>query len=223
MTFSWSPEQPHFNYPAPVLRTADSGATWYETHDGRKAARASKVVGSPFDPTSWYAMCGGPKEGKLVNDVILSIGTLTHRQIEIFLRNDPLPTYSLRDVQEHFGRIMPLLQRISNIVALEQPLYSPTLGIAGTTDCIADFDGVLSVIDFKTSTKAKTESDIKNYFLQATLYARMWAEMTGQQITQIAILMSINSGQFKLYKKRTADYDSQLDEVLAKFQQEGQT
>ena len=95
------------------------------------------------------------------------------------------------------------------------------LGVAGTTDCIADFDGELSVIDFKTSTKAKTESDIKNYFLQTTLYARMWAEMTGQKITQIAILMSINSGQFKLYKKNTADYETALDDALQKFR-EGQ-
>lgn len=201
-----------------MLRTAESGATWYETHDGRKAARASKVVQTePFDPSAWYAMCGDQKHGRMVNDVILNIGTLTHRQIEIFLRNEKLPTYSLRDVQEHFGRIMPLLQRISNIVALEQSLYSPTLGIAGTSDCIADFDGELSICDFKTSTKAKTDKDIKHYFLQATLYARLWEEMTGQKINNIAILMSINSGQFKVFKKKTADYESQLDDALAKF------
>jgi len=211
--FTWT-EQPTFRYPPPVLKVADSGASWYETHDGKKAVRASKVVGDPFDPTGWFEMCGGQSDGQLVSTIINSLGTLTHSRIERYLRNQRAPKWNLQPVNAYFGGIMPLLENINNITCCEQPLYSPALGIAGTTDCIADYNGVRSIIDFKTSTKPKSEADCKNYFLQATLYARIWEEMTGEHISNFAILMTINGGQYKEFVKPTGFYDSQLDQVL---------
>ena len=68
-----------------------------------------------------------------------------------------------------FVTIQPLLHRIDNIKLLEAPLWSSLLGLAGRTDCIADFDGKLSIIDFKASTKQKRKKDIDNYFLLKTL------------------------------------------------------
>lgn len=210
-------DPPAFRYPAPVLKTADSGATWYETFDGKRAQRASKVVNDPFDPVAWYDMCGGQSDGKLVSTIINSIGTLTHKRIELYLRNEKAPKWNLPYVNAYFGGIQPLLDNITNVMCNEQPVYSPTLGIAGTIDCIADYKGVTSIIDFKTSTKPKLEKDILSYFLQTSLYSRIFEEMTGVKINQVAILMTVQGGQYKEFVKQTADYNDKLDAVLEKF------
>lgn len=218
MRFNWT-EPPEFLYPPPTLKTAPSGASWYETHNGKKAVRASKVVqGSPFDPVAWFEMCGGQSDGQLVSNIINNLGTLTHSRIEKYLRNEQAPKWNLQPVNAYFGGIMPLLDNIDNITVCEQPLYSESLNIAGTTDCIGDYNGVRSIIDFKTSTKPKKESEILHYFLQCTLYARMWQEMTGEKIGNIAILMTVNGGQYKSFVKRTADYEFQLDAAIQKFE-----
>ena len=191
--FTWT-ESPAFRYPAPVLRTAESGATWYETHDHKRAARASKVVGEPFDPKSWYDMCGGPEDGAAVSAIINKIGTLTHKRIELYLGGKPAPKWNLPYVNAYFGGIQPLLDNIDNVMCLEQAVYSPKMGIAGTIDCIAEYKGTNSIVDFKTSTKPKKDTEIIPYFLQTTLYARIWEEMTGQKIDQVAILMTVQVG-----------------------------
>lgn len=226
--FTWRANSPSFNYPAPVLNESDSGAHWYVTHDGQKTVSVSKVAkigDKPFDSYNWYENCGGQKMGRLINNIVLDTGTLVHNNIECYLKNKKLPGWNLEHIQAHFGRIMPSLQKINNIIACEQPVYSPTLGIAGTFDCLAEFDGVLSMIDFKTSTKMKTESDIKHYFLQLCLYCRIWEEMTGQSVKQIVILMTVPGGKWIEFIKRFDNpkdrLDQKLDECLTKFK-EGQ-
>ena len=185
---------------------------------GRRAARASKVVGKPFDPTIWNEMCGGEYYCKLNSQIINNTGTLVHMNIERLINNQKLPQWSLPEVQGHFGRIQPLLQNISNVTCSEQILYSPTLGIAGTTDTIADYNGIRSIIDYKTSTKPKTDFDNNSYYLQATLYSRLWEEMTGEKIKNIAILMSVSGGQYKAFLKQTDEFDRKLDDALTRFE-----
>ena len=80
------------------------------------------------------------------------------------------------------------LDRINNIHALERSLYSDYLGLAGRVDCIAEYDGELAVIDFKTSTKIKPEEWIENYFVQETAYACMYFEMTGIPVKNLSQL-----------------------------------
>ena len=76
--------------------------------------------------------------------------------------------------------------KIDNVYALEQQMWSENIGLAGRADCICDYDGKLSVVDFKGSTREKTESGIKNYFQQATAYALMYQEITGKPVEQIS-------------------------------------
>ena len=45
------------------------------------------------------------------------------------------------------------LDKIGKIHAIERTLYSEYLGLAGRVDCIAEYEGELAVIDFKTSKK----------------------------------------------------------------------
>tara|TARA_Y100000310_G_scaffold263683_1_gene274001 strand:- start:692 stop:1075 length:384 start_codon:yes stop_codon:yes gene_type:complete len=87
-------------------------------------------------------------------------------------------------------QLKPELDKIDNIHALEVALWSDTLGLAGRVDCVAEYNGELSIIDFKGSTRMKRTKDIENYFTQATAYAIMWHERTGQPINKFNILMA---------------------------------
>jgi genome maintenance exonuclease 1 len=89
--------------------------------------------------------------------------------------------------------------------------------MAGRVDCIGEYDGVLSVIDFKTATKTKKEEWIQNYFEQATAYAIMYEELYGEPIKQIVIMITTSEGEIQIFKKKTKDYISPLNETIKNF------
>ena len=94
------------------------------------------------------------------------------------------------------------LNKINNIHCLEGPLCSKVLGVAGTTDCIAEHDQELAVIDFKTSKKPKPREWIENYFVQAMFYAMAYYEMTGTPIKKLVIIMACENGECVVYEER---------------------
>ena len=102
------------------------------------------------------------------------------------------------------------LNRIDNIHCLESFLYSHYLGLAGRVDCIAEFDGELAVIDFKTSTKEKKEEHIVNYFVQETAYAAMFLERTGIEVKKIVTLIATEEGSIQIFQKHNLDDYLQL-------------
>ena len=154
----------------------------------------------------------------MASSYTLSKGSWVHRIVERFLTGQNIDILFPSVIQQAFGNLIPYLINISDIIGCEIPLYSYKMRLAGTADCIASYYGKPSVIDFKTSTKEKKESDIQNYFVQATAYARMWHEMTGQKIDQIVILVTCDTGQRQEFIKQTGDYESKLDDALAKFE-----
>ena len=110
------------------------------------------------------------------------------------------------------------LNRIDNIHALEKPLYSEYFGIAGRVDCIAEYDGELAIIDFKTSKKIKPERWLENYFVQETAYACMYFEMTGIAVDKIVTLMVADNGDVHVYEKRNkGDYIKLLTKYIKEF------
>ena len=127
-------------------------------------------------------------------------GTLN---VNKYLENNPL---SVR----MFQSAKTTLNRINNIHCLETFLYSHYLGLAGRVDCIAEFDGELAVIDFKTSTKEKSESYIENYFVQETAYAAMFLERTGIEVKKIVTLIAVEDGSIQVFQKYNLDDYLQL-------------
>jgi genome maintenance exonuclease 1 len=126
-----------------------------------------------------------PEESRRVT----SRGTKFHSIIESYLKNEPVDLENMfPNFKALFLLLKPELDKIDNIRALETPLWSKTLGLAGRTDCIAEYDGKLSIIDFKASTKEKRKQDIDNYFTQATAYALMFQERTGIIVENFAII-----------------------------------
>jgi genome maintenance exonuclease 1 len=115
-----------------------------------------------------------------------------------------------------FNEIRPILDaNIGKIYAIEAPLYSIGLRAAGRSDCIADWNGVPSIIDFKTSRRPKEEKWIESYFLQATTYAMMMEERTGLAVKQFAIVIAVDGAEPQVFVKDIAPY---RDRVLQIFQ-----
>ena len=123
--------------------------------------------------------------------------------LDKYLDNNPLSVRMFQSAKD-------TLNRIDNIHCLESFLYSHYLGLSGRVDCIAEFDGELAVIDFKTSTKEKKEEHIENYFVQETAYAAMFLERTGIEVKKIVTLIATEEGSIQIFQKHNLDDYLQL-------------
>ena len=143
-------------------------------------------------------------------------GKATHLLVEEYLKGK---TPSERGVLPLglFKLLRPYIDQIDNIHLLETIMYSPKLTIAGQVDCIAEYNGKLSVIDFKTANKERQESWIDNYFLQTTAYAQMYEETYGKNIDQIVILLASEDGSVQNFVKDKKDYMSPLMKSIDEF------
>ena len=143
-------------------------------------------------------------------------GKATHLLVEEYLKGK---TPSERGVLPLglFKLLRPYIDQIDNIHLLETIMYSPKLTIAGQVDCIAEYNGKLSVIDFKTANKERQESWIENYFLQTTAYAQMYEETFGKNIDQIVILLASEDCSVQNFVKEKKDYMSPLMQSVDDF------
>ena len=143
-------------------------------------------------------------------------GKSTHKLVEQYLKGE---TPSERSVLPlgMFRLMKPYLDQVNNIHMIEQIMYSKKLTVAGQVDCIAEYNGKLSVIDFKTANKERQESWIGNYFEQTTAYAVMYEELFGTPIEQIVILIAGEDGSMVPYIKEKKDYLPQLKKSIKEF------
>jgi genome maintenance exonuclease 1 len=143
----------------------------------------------------------GEEEANRVNKAATSRGTDLHSLAEDYLNNVSDFSETSLIAKHLFKIIKPELNNINNIHALESSLYSKILGIAGTVDCIAEYKGELSIIDFKTSKKEKPRDWIEHYFVQAAAYACMFYELTGISVKKLVILMTCEDGECVVYEE----------------------
>ena len=143
-------------------------------------------------------------------------GKSFHTLVEQYLKGE---TPSIRDVLPLglFKLLKPYIDQIDNIRLQEAIMYSKKLTVAGQVDCVADYNGKLSVIDFKTANKERQESWIDNYFLQTTAYAHMYEETFGTPIEQIVILIASEDGTTQAFVKNKADYEKELGTAIQNF------
>jgi len=165
---------------------------------------------------AWRAKVGNEQADK-VTKAATSRGTDMHTLAENYLLNKDLPT--VQPLSEFlFKQSKPKLNLIDNIHAIEKPLYSLKLGVAGTVDCIAEYEGELAVIDFKTSKKPKPRKWIDHYFVQCAAYACMLYEMKEIPVKKFVIIMSCEDGEVVVYEERNkAKYIKLLSEYIREF------
>ena len=143
-------------------------------------------------------------------------GKSFHTLVEQYIKGE---TPSIRDVLPLglFKLLKPYIDQIDNIHLLEAIMYSKKLTVAGQVDCVAEYNGKLSVIDFKTANKERQEDWIDNYFLQTTAYAHMYEETFGTPIEQIVILIASEDGSVQTFIKNKADYEKELGTAIQNF------
>ena len=143
-------------------------------------------------------------------------GKSFHTLVEQYLKGE---TPSIRDVLPLglFKLLKPYIDQIDNIHLLEAIMYSKKLTVAGQVDCVSEYNGKLSVIDFKTANKERQEDWIDNYFLQTTAYAHMYEETFGTPIEQIVILIASEDGTTQAFIKNKADYEKELGKAIQGF------
>lgn len=169
---------------------------------------------------NWRAKVG-IEEADRITKRATSRGTDTHTLIENYLLNavDLPKVPKVQPISDILFKILkPDLNRINNIYALERSLYSLFLGIAGTVDCIAEFDGELAIIDFKTSKKPKPRDWIEGYFVQCCAYACMLHELTGLSVKKFVIIMACENGECVVYQEyNKKKYIKLLVQYIKKF------
>ena len=189
------------------------GQRFYTTPDGDFPS-VTTVVG--FEKQKFFSEWRqkNPEESKRVT----GRGTKFHNLIEKYLNNEPLNLDEYNsNLKALFLLLQPELDKINNIIALESPLWSKILGLAGRMDCVAEYDGKLSIIDFKASTKEKRKQDIDNYFAQATAYALMYQERTGIIVDNFVILISCEDGLRQVFQDNPLKYVKKLKGSIIKY------
>jgi len=189
----------------------EDGSRKYVTPTGERYPSVTTVTG--WSKKKFFAEWrkNHPEESKQ----ILEKGNKFHSIVEDYLNNKGEPDENAhQDARELFYQAQSNLDRIDNIRVQEIALWSHTMGLAGRVDCIAEFDGKLSVIDFKSSKRKKRESDIENYFQQATAYAIMWKELLGETIDNIVILVSSSDGTTQVLQRNPINHVVGLKECI---------
>ena len=215
------------------------GKHYYKTPQGHIYPSATTMLSATMSEDKkkglqdWRERVGEQQADK-TSKRATDIGTLAHSMAEQYLNNFEINHESNSKQEEeydndnnadeivvtatnHFKRLQPFLNKINTVWETEIPLYHKELMLSGTSDCIGEYNGVPSIIDFKTSKKEKYEEWIEDYFLQTTLYSMMYFDMTGIKISQIVILISGEDGSATHFVKRIDDYVDSLFQRISKF------
>ena len=160
----------------------------------------------------------GETEANRISTKASRQGTAVHSLCEQYIKNEEgFLTESMPHLVEMFESIQPLLDRIDNVHVTEGALYSDELGLAGRTDLIAEFDGKLAIIDYKTSRRIKTWSMCHSYFMQGAFYAHAYEERTGIPINNIVIIMAVENEEPLLFRETKDRWLEPLQQVIYKY------
>lgn len=195
-----------------ISETQPNGTRHYVTPNGVKLPSVTTVIGAKKKKAimEWRTRVG-EQEANRISRAASGRGNRVHNLAEKYLRNEKIEIRSeMPDSLVMFRSLMPHMQRINNIHYIEEILWSEKIGLAGRVDLIAEWDGVLSVIDFKTSKRIKTKEDVPEYFAQCTAYSMMYEEQVGFPIDQIVVIMAVESAFPLIFVEKTEDHINTL-------------
>ena len=213
----------HFHHllrPLAALKTENiNGQRHYLTPTGGCYPSITSVLSelSKEGIKAWRQKVGAAEADKITRKAA-SRGTSLHKLCEHYIKNENGNNTAMPDTQEMFRLLQPHLNELNPIFCIEGTLFSDSLKVAGRTDCIAEYDGELSVIDFKTSKYHKPQYILDKYFLQCTAYAQMWTEQfPNEPCNQLVIMLTCEEGGPQIVKARRSDYLHQLRTVIGNF------
>ena len=193
-----------------LVQVNSKGGRYYETPTGAKYPSVTSItkLHNQESIQAWKEKVGEEEAGKISRRA-LARGNKIHSLAEKYLLNegDLSDDFSKTD----FGVMIPYLDKINNIHCLETQLYSDHLKTAGTVDCIGEYEGKLTVNDFKTSAKLKKSERVKDYFMQCSAYAVMYEERTGTPIERLLLIINVEDEGVQLMDGKRDDY---IDDFL---------
>jgi hypothetical protein len=197
--------------------THTDGRRYYTSPKGKRLPSVTTVVGAMKKQSimEWRNRVG-EEEANRVSKLATGRGNRVHDLAERYLKNEKIDWMrEMPDAVEMFRTLIPHIHRINNIHYIEQALWSESIGLAGRVDLIAEWDGVLSVIDFKTSKRIKQREDIQDYFAQCTAYSGMYEEQVGVPIEQLVIVMAVEHEEPLIFVEKTEDHINTLIEHIS--------
>ncbi len=213
----------HFDHgvtlPKITRKTTENGRRYF-TPEGKAYPSITTILGqlSKKGIMEWRKRVGEEEANKISRQASTR-GTAVHQLCEDYINNDP--DWKKDVMPNNLASFLDLKkiidERLDNVWFQEEFLYSDKLECAGQVDCIAEFDGQLSVIDFKTSRKPKKEEWIENYFIQTSFYAAAFYERTGIIIKQGVILITVDGHEPQVFKIEPYQYIPRLIEIRENF------
>ena len=196
-----------------------NGVRHYDTPDGTLISITSLLKNfTPEGILEWRKAVGEDVANKVMR-AAADRGSKVHKIIENCLSNKPendlVGNYG-ELAARMFSQMVPALDKIDRIRALEKGLYSTRFGIAGRVDCIAEYDKELTVIDFKTSTRKRDERN-ETHLVQASFYSLAWEERTGEKVNQIEIITTTEDGELDVYRDDPSNHVDRLEEMIEEY------
>jgi genome maintenance exonuclease 1 len=192
----------------------------YHTPDGQAYPSITTVLSIRNKEAieAWKKRVGAEEAAK-VSYRASSRGTAVHEMAERYVNNDPnYKQGAMPNIIADFNNIKGILdERMGVVYGQELPLYSDHLRLAGRVDCVAEWDGVLSIIDYKTSKKAKKKDWITNYFIQETFYAIAFEERTNIPITQLVTVIAVDNDDPQVFIEHRDNWDKELITTIEEY------
>ena len=196
--------------------TTDSGRN-YLTPDGHQYPSVTTVLSIlNEDVIKAWRQRVGEEEANRISGKAANRGTRVHSIVEKYLNNEDTTEF-LPHIRQSLENLKPVLDDVGTIFGLEVPLYSHHLGLAGRCDCIAQYNGVPSIIDFKTSRYIKKKEKISNYFAQGAAYSIMFEERTGIVAPNIVIIMDVDHEKPLVFIEHRDNWTKLLTETIEEY------
>ena len=198
-----------------IQHESRNGKRFYATPAGELYPSITTILGefSKASIQAWRKRVGAEEANKISGKASRR-GTRLHGVCESYIKNDDgFLKEELPHIAELFKTIEPFLERIDNIHGVELGLYSDHFGVAGRTDLIAEFDGKLSVIDYKTSNRTKKKDWCESYFAQCAFYAVAYEELTKIPVPQVVVIIAVDNEQPQLFVEKRDDWIDKIWEA----------
>ena len=201
----------------PLNRVQENGKRFYVTPEGQKYPSVTTVTGLlSGDHIKLWRERVGEEEANRISNAATTRGTRMHSLFEQYLRaEEPVVFDNIMD-SSMFEAVQPMLDEIIPI-ALEAPLYSDALQLAGQVDCVGIWDNELCIIDFKTSSKYKEDYMAEPWFHQMTAYAIMVEEMTGEEVSEVIAIVGVDGGGCQVFGADPREYVDKLYELRNRY------
>ena len=202
-----------------IAVTKDSGRVYTDPNNNTYPSITTVLSILSEDAIKAWRARVGEFEANRISKTASNRGTAVHDLLERYVNNE---SDFDKEVEPHimqsFYDVKPVLDRcLTKVFAQEAGLYSESLGVAGRVDCVGEWNGINSIIDYKTSKKLKKKEWIDSYFMQSTAYAIMWEERTGIPINQIVVFIAVDNEEPQIFIEKRENWTEKLIQTIAEY------